>query len=406
MQSTDLFAETYSALISNKARSGLTILGIVIGIGSVIAMIAIGQGSQLTIQSNIQNLGSNLIMVQPGFQRGVGTQVSQGRGSAQTLNIEDAAAIKNETTAKEVAPELSGRYQVAAKGTNTNTSVSGVTDSYPVVRNIEIDEGVFITTQNLASMARLAVIGPSVRDDLFGEDANPVGQSIRIKQIEFKIIGLTKAKGGTGFSNQDDIIFVPLTTAQQFLAGNQRVSSINVQAYDEKSMDDLQQQISDLLMARHNITNAESADFNIMNQSDIVATASSVANTFTMLLASVAAISLIVGGIGIMNMMLTNVTERTREIGLRKAIGAKKEEISRQFLAEAITLTFFGGIIGIIVGWLISIGMRIFGGIATSVSLSSILLAFGVSAAIGIIFGYYPARRASNLNPIEALRYE
>ncbi len=407
MKTSDLFAETYSALISNKARSILTILGIVIGIGSVIAMIAIGQGSQLTIQSNIQNLGSNLVMVQPGSQRGVGSQVSQGRGSAQTLTREDATAIANEvSTAKAVAPELSGRYQVTAKGTNTNTSVTGVTDAYPAVRNIEIDLGTFITPQNLTSMSRVAVIGPTVRDDLFGENSDPVGQSIRIKQIEFKIVGVTKTKGGTGFSNQDDIIFVPLTTAQQFLAGSQRVSSINVQAFDSKSMADLQQEITDLLLTRHNVTDPAAADFSIMNQADIVATASSVANTFTMLLASVAAISLIVGGIGIMNMMLTNVTERTREIGLRKAIGAKKEEISRQFLIEAVTLTFFGGIIGIILGWLISMGMHIFGGIATSVSLSSILLAFGVSAAIGIIFGYYPARRAANLNPIEALRYE
>ncbi len=406
MKTYDLVAETYSALITNKARSSLTILGIVIGIGSVIAMIAIGQGSQQTIQSNIQNLGSNLIMVTPGFQRGVGQQVSQGRGSAQTLKLEDADAIRNETTAQAVAPELSGRYQVTAKGTNTNTSVSGVTADYPAVRSIEIDNGVFITAQNLTSMARVAVLGPTVSEDLFGEGSNPVGQPIRINKIEFKIVGVTKSKGGTGFSNQDDIIFVPLTTAQQFLAGSQRVSTINVQAADEKSMDDLQLQISDLLLARHNITDAALADFNIMNQADIVETASSVANTFTMLLASVAAISLVVGGIGIMNMMLTNVTERTREIGLRKAIGAKKEEISRQFLAEAVTLTFIGGIIGIIVGWLISIGMRIFGGIATSMSLPSILLAFGVSAAIGIIFGYYPARRAANLNPIEALRYE
>ncbi|MCX6740391.1 MAG: ABC transporter permease [Candidatus Parcubacteria bacterium] len=406
MKTSDLISETYSALITNKARSGLTILGIVIGIGSVIAMIAIGQGSQQSIQSNIQNLGSNLIMVQPGFQRGAGTQVSQGRGSAQTLTLEDADAIGTETTAQAVAPVVSGRYQVTAKGTNTNTSVSGVTADYPAVRNIEIESGVFITAQNLTSMARVAVLGPSVRDDLFGEDADPVGQTIRINKIEFKIVGVTVSKGGTGFSNQDDIIFVPMTTAQQFLAGNQRVNSINVQAYDEKSMSNLEQEITDLLMSRHNITDSDSADFSIMNQSDIVETASSVTNTFTMLLASVAAISLVVGGIGIMNMMLTNVTERTREIGLRKAIGAKKIEISRQFLAEAITLTFFGGIIGIIVGWLISIGMRIFGGIATSISLSSILLAFGVSAAIGIIFGYYPARRAANLNPIEALRYE
>ena len=407
MKTSNLIEETYTSLMTNKGRSFLTILGIVIGIASVIAMIAIGQGSQLTIQSNIQNLGSNLVMIMPGFQRGPGSQVSQGRGSAQTLTMEDSVAISQEiSSAKAVAPELSGRYQVTARGTNTNTSVTGVTDVYPSVRNIEIDLGAFLTAQNLSSMSKVAVLGPTVRDDLFGEDADPVGQTIRINKIEFKIIGVTKSKGGTGFSNQDDIIFVPLTTAQQFLAGSERVSTISVQAYDEKSMADLQQQLTDFLMVRHNITNAASADFNILNQADIVATASSVTNTFTLLLASVAAISLLVGGIGIMNMMLTNVTERTREIGLRKAVGAKKEDISNQFLAEAITLTFLGGIIGIIMGWLTSWGVNKFGGIASSVSWSSVLLAFGVSAAIGIIFGYYPARRASNLNPIEALRYE
>jgi putative ABC transport system permease protein len=406
MKSSDLFAETYSALITNKARSSLTILGIVIGIASVIAMIAIGQGSQQTIQSSIQSLGSNLIMIQPGSQRGQGQQVSQGQGSAQTLTLEDAQAIAAEiTTAKAVAPELSGRYQVTAKGHNTNTSITGVTADYLSVRNVEIDLGDFFTAQNLASLSKVAVLGPTTSTDLFGEDMNPVGQTIRINKIEFKIVGVTKAKGGTGFSNQDDMILVPLTTAQKFLAGSQRVSTIYVSAYDENSMADLEQQLTDLLMARHNITDSASADFNILNQSDIVATASSVTDTFTMLLAAVAAISLLVGGIGIMNMMLTTVTERTREIGLRKAIGAKKEEINYQFLAEAITLTFLGGVIGVFFGWLTALLVSFFG-IATSMSLSSVLLAFGVSAGIGIIFGYYPAKRASNLNPIEALRYE
>jgi len=407
MKTSDLFIETYLALIANKARSGLTILGIVIGIGSVIAMVSIGQGAQGSIQSNIQSLGSNLVLVMPGQQRGPGMQVSQGRGSAQSLKQSDADAIAQEITlAAAVAPELSGRYQITAKGTNTNTSVVGTTPAYPSIRNVSIASGVFISEQNVKSLARVAVLGPTARDDLFGENADPIGQTIRIKQVDFKIIGLTQAKGGSGFSNQDDMIFVPLTTAQQFLAGNDYVSTISVQAADQNSMTALQQQITDLLLQRHNIPDSTLADFNIMNQADIIASASSITNTLTLLLGSIAGISLIVGGIGIMNMMLTTVTERTKEIGLRKAIGAQKSDINLQFLTEAITLTLIGGIIGIIFGWLASYGVTYFGGIATKISSFSIILAFGVSAAIGIIFGYYPAHRASNLNPIEALRYE
>ncbi len=407
MQKADLFEETYFALMSNKARSSLTILGIVIGVGSVIAMIAIGQGSQSSIQSRIQSLGSNLITISPGTQRGFGAQVSQGRGSAQTLTLADADAIKNEIDlAKGVSPELSGRYQITAKGTNTNTSVVGVTPSYPEIRNLEIDTGDFVTDQHIKSMSKVAVLGPTTSIDLFGEGADPIGQTIRIKSIEFKIIGVTKSKGGTGFGNQDDAIFIPLSTSQKFLAGSERVSNISVQAIDQKSMSDLQEQVTNLLFVRHKISDPLLADFSVMNQSDMVSAASSVANTFTMLLGSVAAISLIVGGIGIMNMMLTTVTERTREIGLRKAVGATSSDINIQFLTEAIILTFLGGLIGVVIGWLVSYGVQQFGGITTNVSMSSVFLAFGVSAAIGIIFGYYPARRASNLSPIEALKYE
>jgi putative ABC transport system permease protein len=407
MKTIDIVQQTYTSLSSNKVRSGLTMLGIVIGISSVIAMVSIGQGAQGTIQSRIASIGSNLIMVTPGAQRTPGVQVSAGRGSARTLIKEDADAIAaNVTGVKSVAPELSSRYQVAGKGSNTNTSIVGTTTTYPEVRNVQIDEGVFITDGNLKSISKVAVLGPTARDDLFGVGAEAVGQKVRIKNIQFQVVGVTKAKGGSGFGSQDDMIFVPLTSAQKFLAGADYVTTISVEAEDASLMTDIQQQITDLLLLRHHISDPTLADFSTLNQADIVSAASSVTQTFTILLAAVAGISLIVGGIGIMNMMLTTVTERTKEIGLRKAIGAKRKDINLQFIIEAIMLTFIGGLIGVILGLAFSYAITSLGILQTSVSVSSILLAFGVSAVIGIVFGYYPARRAAALNPIEALRYE
>jgi len=404
---SDLFQETISALSGNKARSGLTILGIVIGIGSVIAMISIGQGAQGSIQSSIESIGSNLILVRPGFQRTIGAQVRTGRGEAQTLTQADADAItKDVTQALLVAPEVDGRYQVTASGKNTNTQIVGTVGNYAQVRNTNIAEGSFISEQNVLSTSKVAVLGPSTRDDLFGLDASAVGQNIRIKGVMFKVIGITQSKGSSGFMNQDDIIYVPITTAQRFLSGSDYVSSISVQADNADSMSAVQAQINELLLQRHKISDPTQADFQVQNQSDILATASSITNTFTILLASIAGISLLVGGIGIMNMMLTTVTERTREIGLRKAIGAKKKDITMQFLTEAIMLTFIGGIIGIGLGWLLSKLIAQFGDMQTTISLGAIMLAFGVSATIGLVFGYYPAKRAAKLNPIEALRYE
>ncbi len=403
----DVLEEIYLSLVANKARSFLTILGIVIGIGSVIAMIAIGQGSQSSIESSIQSLGSNLIQVYPGMQRGVGMQVSQGRGSAQTLVMEDVDAMESQLTGVEaIAPELSNRYQVTAKGTNTNTSVVGVTSNYLGVRNVEIANGLFISDQNNVARSKVAVLGPAVIEDLFGEGVDVIGKTIKINNLNFQIIGTTVSKGGTGFGSQDDMIFIPLETAQQYLSGSQRLSTVSVKAQNAEDMTQIQTDITNLLLARHNISDPTMADFSVLNQSDIVSAASSVTDTFTLLLGSVAAISLLVGGIGIMNMMLTNVTERTREIGLRKSIGATRKEINNQFLAEAATLTVLGGIFGVLIGWLVALIVKKIGGISTNVTLSSVILAFGVSAAIGIVFGYYPAKRASKLNPIEALRHE
>lgn len=402
----DIFNETYGALSSNKIRSGLTILGIVIGISSVIAMVSIGAGAQSSIETNIQSLGSNLIQVYPGFGRSIGFSASSGRGSATSLTIEDAEALAEISGVKAVAPEVSSRFQITAKGTNTNTSVNGVTASYSTVRNIAVAEGSFISDAHNQSGAKVAVLGPTTRDDLFGEGAEAIGQAIRINGMEFKVIGITVSKGGSGFGNRDDVIYIPLTSAQRYLVGGKSVSTISVQAEESNMMTAVGASVTELLLTRHKIADPTQADFQILNQEDILGAASSITDTFTLLLASIAGISLVVGGIGIMNMMLTTVTERTREIGLRKAIGAKRRDISLQFLAEAVTLTFIGGLIGVALGWLVSYGVTYFGVLQTKVSVSSILLAFGVSALIGIVFGYYPARRASRLNPIDALRYE
>ncbi len=407
MKVVDLLEETYGAITVNKVRSSLTILGIVIGIGSVIAMIAVGQGAQGSIQSSIQSIGSNLIIVTPGAARGPGTQVSAGRGSAQTLTQDDADAITTQITdAKAVAPENTRRYQVTARGTNTNTSVIGTVSAYPEVRNVTMASGSFIDDRQVQSVAKVAVLGPTTVSDLFGDGSDPVGQAIKINKVDFQVIGVTQAKGGSGFLNPDDAVYVPLSSAQRYLAGGNYVTQISVEAPDTNSMSAIQQEITTLLLDRHKISDPTLADFQVLNQSDIVAAASSATGVFTILLASIAGISLLVGGIGIMNMMLTTVTERTREIGLRKAIGAHQQDISTQFLVEAISLTFIGGTLGVILGWLLAFIITHFAKITTSVSLTSVVLAFGVSAAIGIVFGYYPARRAAKLNPIEALRYE
>ena len=408
MKTKDLLEETWMALSSNKVRSGLTMLGIVIGIASVIAMTAIGTGAQNSISASIQSIGSNLIIVSPGAPRGVGQQVNQGRGSAKTLTLADADALKNISGVKSVTAEVSSRYQVTAKGTNTNTTVDGVTSDYQTVRNIEIDQGSFITDQNNQSGSKVAVIGPTVVTDLFGEGTTDsvIGQIIKIKTTQFKIIGVTKVKGGTGFQNPDDMIYIPLTTAQRYFSGDQYVTSISVSALSSDVTTQVQNDITTTLLDKHHISDTTAADFNTMNQADIIATASSITSTFTLLLSAIAGISLLVGGIGIMNMMLTSVTERTREIGLRKAIGAKRRDVNIQFLVEAVMLTFIGGVVGVLLGWGVSFAVTYFGILQTQVSVSSVLLAFGVSAFIGIVFGYYPAQRASKLNPIEALRYE
>lgn len=407
METRDLIEETYTALSANRTRSSLTILGIVIGISSVIALVSIGQGASSSIQTSIQSIGSNLIEIMPGAVRNAGGfGASAGRGGARTLTVSDMQAIAEQVqNVSGVAGEVSGRYQVTGAGTNTNTTVDGVSESYAAIRNIQIAEGSFITDEESSSLQKVAVIGPTTASDLFGSD-DPMGQIIRINGLQFKVVGVTVAKGGSGFTNQDDMIFIPLQSAQRFLAGNSYLTVIDVQAASADATTQVQNDVTSLLLARHNISDATQADFSVLNQADILASASSITTTLTYLLGAIAGISLLVGGIGIMNMMLTTVTERTREIGLRKAIGAREKDISVQFLAEAIALTVIGGVIGIILGSAISLGVGALGIVSTTLSFSSIAMAFGVSALIGIAFGWYPARRAAHLNPIEALRYE
>ncbi|MEI8339167.1 MAG: ABC transporter permease [bacterium] len=403
----DIFEETSIALLSNKVRSGLTVLGIVIGIASVIAMLAVGQGAQDSIQANISALGSNLIMIQPGAQGGNNRgQVSSGRGSSQTLTNADVQAIRDQMVlAQAVAPTVTSRQQVVASGSNTNTSIIGTTPDYVSVKSVEMEEGSFITDEQNTGMQKVAVLGPTTRDDLFGAGAEATGKTIRIKGMNFTVVGVTKSKGGTGFGSVDDQIIIPIISAQKFLTGNAYVSTINIQAIDSNSMNQLQADVTDLLLTRHKKT-TDNMDFSVMNQADLVSTASTVTDTISYLLAAIAGISLLVGGIGIMNMMLTTVTERTREIGLRKAVGAKSHDINVQFLVEATMLTFVGGVMGVIVGYAIAYGITLTGLLTAKVTLTPVLLAFGISALIGITFGYYPASRAAKLNPIEALRYE
>jgi len=406
MKTRDILQETFGALKSNKVRTGLTMLGIVIGIASVIAMVAVGQGASNSVSSSIESMGANLVMVSPGASRSFGGP-RESRGGAKTLTLEDAEAIASKiNNISAVVREVSSQQQVVATGTNTNTSIMGTESSYGTVRNVSIAEGSFLTDQNIEKTSKVAVLGATTRDDLFGDDAiDVVGETIRISGTEYKIIGVAESKGGSGFSNSDDIVYIPYTTAQRYLTGNKYLTRIDISATSADISTTVQEDVTALLLARHDKT-TDTADFTILNQSDMIETVSDVAGTFTTLLAAIAGISLVVGGIGIMNMMLTTVTERTREIGLRKAIGAKKRDINLQFISEAVVLTFIGGVIGVGVGWTISFGLSYFDIIQSEVSISSVLLAFGVSAFIGIVFGYYPAHRAANLNPIEALRYE
>ena len=402
----EIIIEGFQTLTLNKMRTGLAILGIVIGIGSVITLISLGQGSQQSIENQIQSLGSNLLTVSPSRQNNGG--VMGQSGGVTSLVLADAKAIEknfSNTLVNKVSPEYSNRSQVVAGRNNSNVSVIGVYPTYAEIRKVIIDKGVFISDRDVSSMTKVAVLGPTTATDLFGE-ISPIGKAIKIGNQILKVIGVTVSKGGSGFNNPDDMIYVPLTTAQKQIFGRDNLTSIAVEAKTKEVMVQAQDEIGYLLLNQHKLNSPTDADFTIMSQNDLLNTVSQVTGTLTALLGGIAAISLLVGGIGIMNIMLVTVTERTREIGLRKALGAKKKTIITQFLIESILLTFIGGVIGMIFGITASFLISKIMNLAYVISLSSIALAMGVSSLIGIIFGLYPARKAANLQPIEALRYE
>jgi putative ABC transport system permease protein len=407
MDYQELALESFATLTLNKIRTGLAMLGVIIGIGSVIALVSLGQASQRSVENQIKSLGSNLLTVMPGAQRSGG--IRGASGGITTLTYTDAQAIKNSseiTTVKNMAAEYSSRSQAVAGRNNTNTQIAGVTPEYSNIRNISLSAGSFITEAHLTGMSKVAVLGSQTAIDLFGEGVNPIGKTIRINGLSFNVIGLMQSKGGSGPMNQDDRIFVPLTTAQKLLFGVNYLSSIYIEALSEKVMNQARDEIGYFLLGRHKIKDASQADFSIMSQEDILGMATQVTSTFTTLLSGIAAISLVVGGIGIMNIMLVTVTERTREIGLRKALGAKNKWITTQFLLEAVIITFIGGLLGTILGLAVSFFLSRSMSLPTTISLFPILLAFGVSTAIGVLFGWYPAQKAARLAPIDALRYE
>ncbi len=402
------FKIAFRALGRNKMRSFLTALGIIIGVGAVIAMISIGEGAKRGIEDRFASMGTNLLFVSPGSQNQRG--VHGGWGSMTTLKEDDALAIARECPAvMYVSPSVSARAQTVYGNKNWNTSISGTGDRYPEVRNWDVEFGTYFDEAMVKSAAKVCVLGADVKTNLF-EDEDAIGKVIRIKKIPFKVLGVLKKRGESGgFGSRDDMLTIPYTTAMRRLQGIDYIQSADVRAVSTEAMPQAVIQIQELLRNRHRIAPGAEDDFTVRNMSEIAETAAQATQMMTVLLGSIAGISLLVGGIGIMNIMLVSVTERIREIGLRMAVGARERDILLQFLTEAIVLSLMGGIIGILVG----VGsskllknIKMFASMNTVVSPESVILAFCFAAAIGIFFGFYPARKASRLDPIEALRYE
>jgi putative ABC transport system permease protein len=400
--------EAFESLAANKVRSALTILGIVIGVGAVIALISIGRGAESTITGSIEGIGTNLLFVFPGGSEEV--------RNPKPITLGDAEAIADPFQAPSVvgvAPVLTGSANLVAAGESTNTSLYGVTPDYSTVRNYQLTEGEFIDSSHILGRSSVVVLGPDVAERLFGRREGLVGENVRIEGQPFRVIGILESRGGSAISNEDEVAMIPLTTAQVRLlrrSTSDRVDIIFVQAISPQAVSLATDEITQILRTRHR-TEIGADDFSILSQQDFIATASTITNVLTIFLGGIAAISLLVGGIGIMNIMLVSVTERTREIGLRKAVGAKKSDILIQFLAESSVLSLVGGVIGIMLGWGISvlvgqIAAAYDAAINPALSLDTILLATVFSTAVGLFFGIYPANRAASLEPVEALRYE
>ena len=396
-----------NSLRVNKMRSALTSLGIIIGVAAVIIMLAIGAGANKQVQSNMESMGSNLLTIRSATAKTGG--VSMGMGSKPTLSVKDADAIKKTARGIDaVAPVMNSSKQVMYGNQNWSTSVYGITSAYLYVKNYEMDLGRTINRDDDNNASKVCIIGKTIERELFG-DVNPIDKTIRVGNVPFRVIGTLKAKGQMGPMDQDDLVFIPLTTAQRKVFGTDFPGAVNQIIVKAASLEDTntaQTDINDILRRRHNLGRAQENDFEIRNSAEFQEKMKSTVQTFAILLASIASVSLIVGGIGIMNIMLVSVTERTKEIGIRMAIGARAMDIRLQFLIEALVLSLLGGLIGVISGIVIALAVGVIFNTNIVISIAPILLSFGFSGLVGIGFGYYPAYKASLLNPIDALRYE